>query len=270
MVQAPGLPEELGIARFGEWGVGRVARMPLVAVPAYHLRPGRVAGWRVGAFAVGEDYVDALRRADVWPVIIPGPVLGHPEDVLAPFCGLMLAGGGDVDPERYGAQTHPCTYGIDPDRDDLELALIAAALASGLPVLAICRGVQVLNVACGGTLRQHLPEAIGPVVHGDPTRDMWVSHDVEIAQGSRLAAVLGAGRLRGCASHHHQGIERFGEGLEPVAWSDDGLVEAVEPDRGPAWVIAVQWHPEVTAAEDKAQQALFDAFAEQVKARAAR
>jgi putative glutamine amidotransferase len=246
--------------------------VPLVAIPAYGLRPGRVKGWRSGAFAVPESYVGALRRAGLWPVIVPGPSPERPEELLAPFFGLMLAGGGDVDPQRYGAKTHPSTYGIDPGRDDLELALIGAALASGLPVLAICRGMQVLNVACGGTLCQHLPDLKGSVVHGDPTKDMWVLHDVEIAPGSRLAAAVGLGCLQDCASRHHQGIERerLGEGLQPVAWGEDGLVEAVEPDKGSGWVTAVQWHPEATAAEDKAQQALFDAFAEQVKARAAR
>ncbi len=243
---------------------------PMVAIPAYGLRPGRVGGWRAGAFAVPEDYVSALRRAGLWPVLVPGPSPGRPEDLLAPFSGLMLAGGGDVDPRRYGAQPHPSTYGIDPGRDDLELALIPEAVASGLPVLAICRGMQVLNVACGGTLCQHLPDVIGSVVHGDPTGGMWVPHDVVIAAGSRLAAAVGVGRLPGCASRHHQGIERLGEGLQPVAWDEDGLVEALELAGGSGWVTAVQWHPEVTAAEDKAQQALFDAFAEQVKGRAAR
>jgi putative glutamine amidotransferase len=243
--------------------------LPLVAIPAYRLRPGRVTGWRAGAFAVPEDYVGALRRAGLWPMIVPGPSPGRPEDLLAPFSGLMLAGGGDVDPQRYGAKPHPSTYGIDPGRDDLELALVAAALASGVPILAICRGMQVLNVVCGGTLCQHLPDLRG-LVHGDPTGGVWVPHDVEVAEGSRLAAAVGVGRLRGCASRHHQGIERLGEGLEPVAWGEDGLVEAVEPDGASGWVTAVQWHPEVTAAEDEAQQALFDAFAKQVKAKVAR
>jgi len=220
--------------------------------------------------AISEDYVGALQRAGLWPVIVPGPSPGRPEDLLAPFSGLLLAGGGDIDPKRYGAQAHPSVYGIDPPRDDLELALAPAALASGLPILAICRGMQILNVVCGGTLVQHLPDVMGPVVHGDPIRGMWVPHDVEIAEGSRLAAALGVGRLQGCASRHHQGIERLGEGLQPVAWSEDGLVEAIEPEGVSGWVVAVQWHPEVTAVEEQAQQALFDAFAEQVKARATR
>lgn len=243
---------------------------PMVAIPAWRLSPGRVSGWKAGSFGVPEDYVSALGRAGLFPVIVPGPSPGSPEDLLAPFSGLMLAGGGDIDPERYGAQPHPSTYGIDPVRDDLELALVPVALASGLPVLAICRGMQVLNVACGGTLRQHLPDVLGSVVHGDPTNDTWVPHDVVVAEGTRLAAAVGSGRLKGCASHHHQGIEQVGDGLQPVAWGEDGVTEALEPQGASGWVTGVQWHPEVTASEDGAQQALFDAFAEQVKAWAGR
>ncbi|MFN2555433.1 MAG: gamma-glutamyl-gamma-aminobutyrate hydrolase family protein [Nitriliruptorales bacterium] len=243
---------------------------PMVAIPAYGLPGGRVRGWNAGGFAVPEGYVAALRRAGLWPVLVPGPSPGRPQDLLAPFSGLVLTGGGDVAPERYGADPHPSTYGIDRDRDDLELALIPAALESGLPILAICRGMQVLNVACGGTLQQHLPDVIGSVVHGDPTNDTWVAHDVEIADTSRLADAVGRRRLQGCASHHHQGIDRLGDALQPVAWSNDGLVEALEPDGASSWVTAVQWHPEVTAEEDEAQQALFDAFADQVKGRAER
>ncbi len=200
-------------------------------------------------------------------MIVPGPSPPDAEELLAPFSGLVLTGGGDVDPERYGAKVHPSTYGVDPDRDDLEFALIAAAFASELPLLAICRGMQVVNVASGGSLCQHLPDVIGSVVHGDPSEDTWVPHDVQVAEHSRLAAAVGVGRLQGCASHHHQGIEQLGVGLQPVGWSDDGLVEALEPRVGSGWLIAVQWHPEVTATQDEAQQALFDAFAEQVTAR---
>lgn len=235
-----------------------------MAVPAYHLPAGRVTGWASGGFALPERYVVALRRAGLAPVLVPGPVGPAPaEEVLAPFAGLLLAGGGDVDPARYGAERHPKVYGVDPDRDAAEFALVPAARRAGLPVLAICRGFQVVNVACGGTLAQHLPDDIGRAAHGDPTGGLGVTHGVRVAEGSRLhEAVAGAERIARCASHHHQGVDRVGAGLAPVGWSDDGLVEALEPeDADGAWMVAVQWHPEETAADDPAQRALFDAFA---------
>lgn len=246
---------------------------PLVAVPAYRLAPGRVTGWGSGGFALPERYVAALRRAGLFPVLLPGPPdpALSAEEALAPFAGLLLAGGGDVEPARYGAEAHPKVYGVDPDRDALEFGLVPTALASGLPTLAICRGFQVVNVATGGTLAQHLPDEVGLAAHGDPTGGVGVTHAVRVAGGSRLGAAVEAERIVHCASHHHQGVDKVGEGLVPVGWSDDGLVEALEPEgAGDAWMVAVQWHPEETAGSDPVQQALFRAFAERVRERAAR
>ena len=239
----------------------------LVAVPAYHLPEGRVLRWRTGGFALPEGYVLALRRAGVSPVLVPGPGPADPDAALAPFAGLLLAGGGDVDPTRYGAQPHPKTYGVDPERDDMELALLSAALRLGLPTLAICRGMHVVNVACGGTLQQHLPDVEGRDVHGDPTAARFVVHGVDIAAQSRLGLALGRGRLDHCVSHHHQAVERLGSDLTAVGWSDDGLVEALELPPGHPWLVAVQWHPEANAAADPAQQAIFDVFAGRVRER---
>ncbi len=243
--------------------------VPLVVIPAAHLESGRVEGWGSGAFAAGVGYVAALRRAGARPVILPGPDPGPPEDVLAPFAGLLLAGGGDLDPSRYGQPADERVYGIDPDRDEIELALVSAALERGVPVLAICRGAQVVNVAHGGTLYQHLPEPLGRGAHGDPTGGVLVTHGVQVAEGSRLATVVGGHRVARCTSVHHQGIDRVGEGLVAVGWSDDGLVEALELADGDGWMVAVQWHPEVTAADDPVQQSLFDAFASEVRRSAA-
>ena len=237
-----------------------------VAVPAYHLAPGRVARWKTGSFAVPEQYVIPLRRAGLCPVIIPGPAPDDVEALLSQFGGLMLAGGGDLDPSQYGADPHPSTYGLDADRDDLELAAVPAALELGLPILAICRGMHVVNVACGGTLHQHLPEVEGHAAHGDPTSGISVRHDIEVAAGTRLGTAIGADRVPNC-SCHHQGVARIGADLVPVAWTDDGLVEALELPPGEAWLVAVQWHPEENAAEEPAQQRIFDAFAEQVRTR---
>lgn len=241
---------------------------PLVAIPAYHLRTGRVSGWVTGGYAVPDRYVSALRQAGLRPVVLPGRDQSPPAEVLAPFAGLLLAGGGDVDPSRYGAPAHPAIYGVDPQRDDFETELLATAHAQALPLLAVCRGMQVLNVARGGTLEPHLPDRLGPV-HGDPSAGRSAAHPVRIAPGSRLALAVGAERLERCTSHHHQGVDRLGSGLSPVSWSDDGVVEALEPVDGDGWAVAVQWHPEATAEDDPSQQALFDAFADQVRAFAA-
>jgi putative glutamine amidotransferase len=240
---------------------------PVVGIPSYHLAHGRVSGWVTGGFALPERYISALRRAGVRPVIIPGDDPSAPEELLSSLAGLVLAGGGDIDPGRYGAEADDTVYGVDPARDLTEAQLATAALDLGVPTLAICRGLQVLDVLLGGTLEQHLPDRLGPV-HGDPATGRSATHPVRVAPGSRLAAAVGEGLDR-CTSHHHQGVATVGEGLVPVAWSPDGLIEALEPEEPRGWLVAVQWHPEATAADDPAQQALFDAFAAEVRARAA-
>lgn len=236
-------------------------RTPLVAIPGYRLPAGGTAPWGRGGYALPEPYIAALHRAGVQPVVLPTVPTADPDGLLARFSGLVLAGGGDVDPHRYGAQPHPSVYGVDAQRDEFELALVRGALLSQVPVLAICRGLQVVNVACGGTLWQHLPEVEGGDVHGDPTAKRSTRHDVDVTPGSRLAAAVGGARLEACVSHHHQGVAEVGEALVPVAWSPDGLVEALEP-AGEGWLVAVQWHPEITAGEARPQQRLFDAFAD--------
>jgi putative glutamine amidotransferase len=240
---------------------------PLVAVVCYHLASGRVTGWERGAFAVPDTYVSALRRAGARPVLVAGHEDHAPEDGLEPFDGLLLAGGGDVAPNRYGAPRHPEVYGEDPDRDDIEVALARAAAERHVPTLAICRGIQVLNVAFGGTLHQHLPDVSGAAPHGMPRGAVLqpVVHEVEVAESSRLFAATGQPSLAGRSSHH-QGVDRLGDGLIPVGWTGDGLVEAVEHEEG--WILGVQWHPEETAEADSSQQALFDAFVDRAAGRA--
>ena len=236
-------------------------RKPLVAITGRHLQPGRVTSWVAGAVALPRGYSDAVARGGARPVVLPPPVddPAGAGDVLEPFAGLVLSGGADVDSARYGQVPHPAAYGVDPALDAFEIALIEAALDAGLPVLAICRGHQVLNVALGGTLDQHITDRPGLLVHGDPARGPGggVDHDVTVAPGSRLAEALGVTRCS-VRSHHHQCVDELTPKATATAWSDDGVLEGFELSDG--WVVAVQWHPEVTATDDPIQQRLFDAF----------
>jgi putative glutamine amidotransferase len=231
---------------------------PLIAVPAYRLEPGRVERWPDGGYGVPAPYLDALRRAGaVTAILAPGEV-AEPVELLEPFDGLLLVGGGDVDPVTYGAARGAHDYGVDPQRDAFEIALLHAADRAAMPTLCICRGAQVLNVAFGGTLHQHLPDIDGLLEHGVPLDGTTSMHDVDTAQETKLGGATGTGSLR-CSSHHHQGIARVGAGLAVAARSSDGLVEAIERDMTRAgWLVGVQWHPEETAADDPSQQALFD------------
>jgi len=175
----------------------------------------------------------------------PDPVTTEdPEEVLDMIDGLMVVGGADIDPEVYGAERHPETIDTVPDRDRFEIALVRGALARDLPVLGICRGMQLINVARGGTLRQHLPEEFG---HHEHRRTAGTfddaDHDVRLAEGS-LAARAAGEVLHATKSHHHQGVGRIGEGLEVTGWAVmDDLPEAIE-DPCRRYALGVQWHPE--------------------------
>lgn len=245
-----------------------MSQRPMVAIPTYLIPSTIISGWTSDAYGVPRGYVAALRRSGLWPVLLPGPDPGAPEDVLAPFSGLLLAGGGDLHPTRYGGEWRPEIYGVDPDRDDIEFDLYRAARRSGVPVFAICRGFQLVNVATGGGIIQHLPDAGLSVGHGQPVTGLSNLHGVRVHGGSTLHGIVGSDRIDDCVSHHHQGVHRLGEGLTAVAWSDDGLVEAVE-DGEEGWLLAVQWHPELSAANDPVQQSIFDAFGDEVRRRAA-
>jgi len=231
---------------------------PLIAVPAYRLGPGRVERWPEGGYGVPAPYLDALRRAGARTAIVAPGEMADPGELIGPFDGLLLVGGGDVDPMRYGAQPGAHNYGVDPERDAFEIALVHAADRAAIPTLCICRGAQVLNVAFGGTLHQHLPDIDGLLEHGVPLDGTMAMHDVDTAQETKLGGAVTVPTLR-CSSHHHQGIATVGRGLTVSGRSSDGLVEAIERDiRETGWLVGVQWHPEETAATDAAQQALFD------------
>ena len=212
-----------------------------------------------GQFRVPALYCDAVVRAGGVPVLLP-PVEVDISLWLERCDGLILTGGGDLDPACYGRQLHATNYGMNRQRDANELALVRRALETERPMLAICRGIQVLNVALGGTLIQHIPETVGEkVVHRLPPRKP-TPHAVTIRPESQLAEILGCTECT-AISWHHQAIGELGRGLRVAATAADGVVEAVEMPKRPE-LIAVQWHPELSAAEDPVQQRLFDSFVE--------
>ncbi len=192
--------------------------------------------------ALERAYVDAVVRAGGIPLVLPSCDPADAPAVAEGLDGLLLSGGGDVDPTFYGAPPSPEVRAVEPERDAWELALVRRAAQTGLPVLGTCRGAQVLNVGMGGTLVAHLP-ALTTSEHCQ--RDRWseVVHDVTIQTASSLRAVLGVDVI-GVNSLHHQAVDQVGTGLRAVGWSDDGVIEAVE-GLGTAPLLGVQWHPEL-------------------------
>jgi putative glutamine amidotransferase len=178
-----------------------------------------------------------------------------PRDLLDRIDALVLGGGADMDAESQGVEAHPETIGTNPDRDRFEIALALGALDRGMPLLGVCRGMQVLNVACGGTLDQHLPDRLGHDIHR-LVPGSWGEHDVRIEPGSLAADAAGSERLT-VKSHHHQGVDRIAENLRASAWAtDDDNVEAIESHKGD-FVLGVLWHPEEDA-EDRVIPALVE------------
>jgi putative glutamine amidotransferase len=217
------------------------AMAPVIGISAYR-EQARWGVWDTGAVLLPQHYCAQVAAAGGVPVLLP-PLPGV-ERAVGRLDGLVLSGGADVDPGQYGADAHQRTYGVRPDRDAAEAALLAAALDQGLPLLGICRGLQVINVARGGTLHQHLPDLVGHTDHG-PTPGAYGAHPVRVTPGSKLAEVLGRTEVDGVPTHHHQAIDRLGDGLTAVAWTPDGVIEAVELDApGSPFALAVQWHPE--------------------------
>ena len=211
---------------------------PRIGISAYALE-ATFGSWTLDASLIPDGYVSSVERAGGRALVIP-PSDGDPHEVLSIVDGLVLSGGHDIDPSLYGAEPHPETRTGSAARDRAELALLDAALQIEMPLLAICRGMELLNVGRGGTLNQHLPDALESDGHR-ATPGAFSFHDVTTEGGSEIADALGS---RACVnSHHHQAIERLGEGLRPTAWADDGTVEAIELTSD-ARVIGVQWHPE--------------------------
>ncbi len=223
---------------------------PLIGVTTY-------ARSEENKFELPAAYIDAVRRANGIPVLVP-PGEGQWQHFVEHVHGLVFAGGGDIDPEHYGGSHHETIYMVDRERDASELALGRAAVVRGIPTLGICRGAQVLNVAHGGTLFEHLPDVVGEtVLHRAPPREP-IHHNVTLEKESRLATILKKLEFS-CVSWHHQGLREVAARFEVVARAPDGAIEAIEMPQHP-WLIGVQWHPEITAAEDSIQQSLFDAL----------
>ena len=213
--------------------------------------------WEEDAVLVPASYVRSVERAGGRPLIVPTTSEDAAVELLELLDGLVLSGGSDVDPGRYGAPPHPTTDEPREARDGAELSLLEAALERDMPVLAICRGSQVLNVARGGDLVQHLPDVLGHDEHRH-TPGAFADHDVAIEPESRLGRILG--ERAPVKSHHHQGFGRVGAGLREVAWADDGTLEALEdPER--RFLLGVLWHP-----EEGEDAALFEALVEQARA----
>ncbi|TQJ30670.1 gamma-glutamyl-gamma-aminobutyrate hydrolase family protein [Microbacterium sp. SLBN-146] len=223
-------------------GAGGSPHRPVIGLTTY-LEQAKQGVWDVRAAFLPEQYFDSVTAAGGIAVLLP-PQPG-PEEAAGPVLdgldGLILTGGLDVQPELYGAERHPLTDPARPDRDAWELALLRGAEARRLPVLAICRGLQLVNVARGGTLHQHLPEALGTErfrIGGG----VFATNTVAVDEGTKLAELIGAGDFQ-VHSYHHQGVDRLGDGLVATAHTDDGLVQAFE-STGEGYLVGVQWHPE--------------------------
>ena len=209
-------------------------------------------------FSVPAPYVDAVRRAGGIPLMLPPG--GNEWEALLPLLdGVIVTGGTDIDPAEYGGDRwNPHVLPADAERDHSELTLARRLLDEGeRPLLCICRGLQILNVAAGGTLHEHIPDIRDEDIHRNEA-GLWAMQEVHVESDSLIAEVMGLTTLH-TSSGHHQAVKDVAAGLRVVGVAADGIIEALEVPGHP-WLIAVQWHPEVTAAHDPSQQALFDAL----------
>ena len=240
-------------------------RRPIIGVATQTL-PG-IVGERPNCWVMGHRYVEALRNVGGLPWLIP--LLPHDPDTMQAIFerldGVFLTGGVDVDPTRYGEAKTALCGATDPDRDAVELMLLRHALAAKLPVLAVCRGIQIVNVALGGTLYQDLSAQVPASMKHDyfptavsPSRS-YLAHDIRVAPGSRLGDILGA-TAAPVNSMHHQAIKTLARGLRPTAHAPDGVIEGVE-GTGDQYLVAVQWHPEELAETQPGMGRLFTSFA---------
>ena len=231
---------------------------PLIGITTYDRAERPAPSEHYAAhYSIPTEYVDSVRRAGGVPILLP-PGEEHWIRWMNVLDGVLVSGGTDVAPNRYGGDAeHPRIVATSPARDESELALTEALLASTIPGLFVCRGMQVLNVALGGSLHAHLPDVIADDIHRDE-EGFWTTHVVDVTPLSRLAKAMGADQVT-TYSGHHQALDVVADALVVTAVAPDGIIEAVEVPDHP-WLVAVQWHPEVTAAIDPTQQSLFDEF----------
>jgi putative glutamine amidotransferase len=241
-------------------------RRPVVGIPTQTLQSlGGVSAEIPPSWVMSQRYILTLTAAGAIPWLIPLVDDETLRCVYEQLDAVFLPGGADIDPTTYGAEPHPLCDKTDRERDRVEVALARWALEDEKPVLGVCRGMQLINVAAGGSLYQDLAQELPGALKHDYfpfrgqsyTRD-YLAHEVRVAEGSRLAQLMGAGPLR-VNSMHHQGVKTLGQGLLPTAVAPDGLVEAIEGDRD-AYLVAVQWHPEALTDNDPRTRAMFADF----------
>ncbi|MEV6427312.1 gamma-glutamyl-gamma-aminobutyrate hydrolase family protein [Nocardia sp. NPDC051463] len=242
--------------------VGGAEPRPVIGLSTYS-EQARYGPWDVESAVLPRSYIDMVEGAGGVPVLLPPAGVAR-EEVVARLDGLVLTGGADIDPARYGAPPNPQTLDTRPDRDDFEFGLFAQARAAGIPTLAVCRGLQLVNVALGGTLIQHLPDVLG---HTDHSRTPGVFNIVRVSTvpGSRVAAIAGPELTVHC--HHHQAIDVLAGDLVAAAHATDGTTEAAEARTGP-FLVGVQWHPEANATDRRLMRALVEAASAHRGARA--
>ncbi|MEV6906299.1 gamma-glutamyl-gamma-aminobutyrate hydrolase family protein [Amycolatopsis sp. NPDC051071] len=228
---------------------------PLIGLTCY-LEPAKFLVWETEAALLHRVYVDGIAAAGGVPVLLP-PVSDAHDRLVSAVDGLVLVGGADIEPARYGQEQHATTY-TRPNRDAFEFGLLKSALAARKPVLGVCRGLQVLSVALGGTLAQHLPDTLDSADH-QPAPATFGTTTVTLAEGSRAASILGTEVKVPC--YHHQAIDKLGDGLVATGWAADGTIEAAELP-GDDFVLGVQWHPEQNPDEARLFEALVTAAKE--------
>ncbi|AFY85837.1 MAG: putative glutamine amidotransferase [Chroococcidiopsis cubana SAG 39.79] len=209
-----------------------------------------------GNFSLSKFYVEAIRSAGGVPILIPA---GEPNlaAMFAQLDGLVFSGGGDIDPDMYNGVCHPTIYNIDPERDRSEISLAQLALATEIPILGICRGLEILVVATGGSLIPHLPDEFGEVIAHRADQALSTEHTVKIAPDTHLAQIVGTLEVP-VVSWHHQAVGTIPSEWRIAAKAPDGVIEALEHGNHP-WAIALQWHPEMSI-QDSSQYRIFHAF----------